>query len=127
MPQYIATLRAVYEAADDAEAAFAADQIRENGRSDFDEESENTLDVTQVTSNQLDVTPEETIVHLKKARNLLVKTRIRQCYDLARELDIQIYALEHRLNPAFSMGGYNYADFVDLCEAILVRNETPSV
>lgn len=127
MPRFVATLRAIYDAQDEVEAIYVADQIRLNGMQDLDEDDGDVLDVTQVTSNELNLSPEETVVQLKRARNLLIRTRIRDCYHLARELDVQIYALAHRLDSDFSMGGYNYGDFVDLAEAILVRKENPDV
>jgi hypothetical protein len=127
MPKYVATLRAVYEAEDDVGAVFIADQIRVNGERDLDDEDGDVLDVTQVTSNQLDLTPEETITQLRRARNLLVKTRIKECYNLAKELDQQIYALSHRSAGEFAMAGYDFADFMDLAQSILVEGVTPDV
>lgn len=126
MPRYVATLRALYNAEDDAQAAFIADQIRLNGSSDFDEDDD-FLDVTQVTSNDLDLTPEETITQLKKARNLLIKTRIRQCYALAKELDYQIFALIHRESPDFMMSTYDHGAFMDIADQILNLRTMPDV
>jgi len=130
MPRYVTTLRACYDAADDVEAIFIADKIRENGQQDLtddDEENESTLEVTQVTSNQLDISPEELLVQLRRARNLLIKTRIRDCYQLAKELDQQIFALANRSEPDFAMAGYSYGNFMDLTEAILREGKMPDV
>ena len=127
MPRYVATLRAIYNAPDDVQAVFIADQIRLNGTEDLEEDDGDVLDVTQVTSNELDLTPEETIIQLKKARNLLIKTRIRQCYALAKELDLQIFALAHRESPEFMLSTYNHGDFMDLAQAILIEGEEPDV
>ena len=127
MPRYVATLRAIYDAADDVEAIFVADQIKVNGFEDLDEDDNDVLDVTQVTSNEIDLSPEETIVQLKRARNLLIRTRIKDCFNLAKELDLQIFALERREDPAFSMAGYSHGDFMDLAQRILVNKEQPDV
>lgn len=126
MIRCVATLRAVFDATDEVEAVFIADKICENGQRDFDEEND-ILEVTQVTSNHLDITPEETLVQLRRARNLLIKTRIRDCYMLAKELDQQIYALAHRGAADFAMAGYDYGEFMDLTERILMRGEMPDV
>lgn len=126
MIRCVATLRAVFDATDEVEAVFIADKICENGQRDFDEDND-LLEVTQVTSNQLDLSPEEVLVQLRRARNLLIKTRIRDCYILAKELDQQIYALRHRSDPDFAMAGYDYGNFMDLTEAILMRGEMPDV
>lgn len=124
--RYVATLRAVFDAEDEVEAIFIADQIRLNGFQDLDEDDGDILDVTQVTSNSLELSPEETLTQLKRARNLLIKTRIRQCYELAKELDQQLYALEHRADSDFSMAGYDYGKFMEIAEAILQRGEVPN-
>lgn len=126
MPKYVATLRAIYDATDDVEAVFIADKIRENGFADLDED-EDLLDVTQVTSNHLNLSPEETIVQLKRARNLLIKTRIRECYMLAKELDMQIHALSLRESPEIVASTYDHGDFMDLAERILMKGESPDV
>jgi hypothetical protein len=126
MPKYVSTFRAVYEAEDDVAAAIIADQIRLNAEQDLDED-EDTFECSQTTSNALDLSPDETISQLKRARNLLIKTRIKQCYELARELDRVIYALPYRDEPSFTMGGYDYGNFMDLTLAILERGEEPDV
>lgn len=123
--KYVATLRAVYEADDDATAVFIADKIRENGIADMQEDEGDSLDVTQVTNSGLDLTPDETLSVLRKARNLLIKTRIKQCYAQAKELDRTIYALSIRENPNIAMGTYSHGNFMDLCEAILMNGEEP--
>lgn len=119
MPRYITTLRAVYNAEDDVEAIYIAEQIRSNGASDLDEEDGDSLDVTQTTSNAIDLSPEETINQLRLARNLLIRTRIKQCFYLAKELDQTLYALIHRDESGFSMGGYSHGDFMDLALKVL--------
>lgn len=127
MPRYVATLRAVFDAEDDVHAAVVADQIVANGEQDLDDDEGDTLEVTQVTCNQLELMPDEVIIQLKRARNLLIKTRIKQCFQLARDLDQQIYALRFRDSVDFAMSGYSYGDFMDLAEAIIVRGEEPTV
>lgn len=127
MPRYVATFRAVYDAPDDVHAAMVADQIRLNGSEDLDPDEGDTFEVTQVTSNQLELQPEEVISQLKRARNLLIRTKIKQCYELARELDQQIYALRFRDSPDFTMSGYSFGEFMDLTEAIVLRGEEPDV
>lgn len=128
MPRYVSTLRAVYDAQDDVEAMLIADKIAENGAQDLDDEDdEASLEVTQVISNSLELTPDELISRLRVARNLLIKTRIRQCYTLAKELDEVIFALVNREEPGFTMRSYNHGDFLDLVESILVKGASPNV
>jgi len=125
--KYVATLRALFQAQDDATAVFIADKIRENGAVDLEEDEGDSLDVSQVTSSGLDLTPDETIVVLKKARNLLIKTRIKQCYNLAKDLDKVIHSLLVKENPEIVYGTYSHGDFMDLCEKILMLGEDPEL
>ena len=127
MPTFVATLRAIYSAEDEVTAALIADKIRENGSQELndDEDSDDQLWVTQVTSNVLDISPEESITLFKKARNALIKTRIRQCLEMAREFDKMIYTLEHRSEQGFELANYDYTEFIEVCDAILMHNESP--
>jgi hypothetical protein len=127
MPKYVATLRAVYDADDDVTAIFMADQIRVNGEQDLDDDDGNSLEVTQVTSMEVDLEPDEIITQLRHTRNILIKTRIKECFAEARQLDMLVHMLQHRHEPAIAMAGYDYSTFMDVAEAILIRNEVPSV
>lgn len=124
--RYVATLRAVYDAEDEVQAIFIADQIRLNAMQDLDEEEGDSIEVTQVTSDALHILPEEVLRVLRRARNQLIRTRYKQCYELAKELDQQIFVLEHRGEPDFSMAGYDYGKFMEVSEAILMKGENPS-
>lgn len=127
MPRHVATFRAVFDAENDVHAAVIADQIRVNGSEDLDPEEGDTFECTQITSNQLELTPDEVLTQLGRCRNLLIKTRIKECFNLARDLDMQMYALKFRDSSDFTMSGYSYGDFMDLVEAIITRGEEPNV
>jgi hypothetical protein len=125
---YVATLRAIYSADDDVEAALIAEAIRENGSVDLDDEDdESEVFVTQVTSNSLEVSFEESLALFRRTRNLLIKTRIKQCFELAKQLDQMIWVLEHRREPGFDLAGYDYTKFFELSEQILEAGESPIV
>lgn len=124
MNKYVSTFRAVFEAEDDVAAAIISDQIRLNASQDLDEEEGDTFECTQTTSQALDLQPEELIEQLKRTRNLLIKTRIKQCFNLAQDLDKIMYALQFRDDPSFTMGGYDYAKFMDQALDILNDKET---
>lgn len=121
MPKFIATFRAMYEAEDDVAAILAADIIRENGAAELDEGGE--LIVTQVTSSLIEVAPEESIIHFERSRDLLIKTRIRQCFDMAREFDKMIYVLRHRNEQDFNLANYDYGAFMDRVEELLIQKK----
>lgn len=127
MPTYVATLRAIYDAEDDVAATMIAEKIRENGAQELndEEDSDDDLYVTQVTSNMIELTGEEAITLFKKTRNALIKTRIKQCFELAKDFDKMIYILEHRAEDGFELAGYDYGAFFDVAAAVLEHNESP--
>ena len=116
---YVALLRAVFKAGDDVEAIMVADQIKVNGERDLEEDD--TLDVTQVTQNTAQLTPESTVILLRRARNALIRTRARDMVDCARELDkaIHIIKAHHEGEPDYALAGYDYANFVDIVREVL--------
>jgi hypothetical protein len=120
-PLFVATLRAVFRAEDEVSAIMIADQIKVNGEKDLDQEDGDTLDVTQVTQNLINLSPEETTAVLRRARNLLIRTRVKSCFEVARELDKCIYMLKHRAerNTGFELAGYDYGQFMDIAEEVL--------
>lgn len=120
-PLWIATLRAVYRAEDEVEAIMVADQIKVNGEKDLDPDDGDTLDVTQVTQNLLALSPQETVQLLRRARNQLIRTRVKDCLDVARELDKSIFMLANRSegNAGYELAGYDYASFMEVMEEVL--------
>ena len=123
--QYVATLRAFFKADDEVEAIFIADQIKVNGEKDLEEEEGDELTVTQVTRIGVGYTPEEICNVVKHCRNVLIRTRVKRCFETARELDQLAWALEHGDTEMFGMAGYDYAKFMDVAEEILVRKGNP--
>lgn len=122
--RYVATLRAVFDAEDDVSAQLIAETIAHHGRTDLEEDEGDSLDVTQVTNFGINLTPEETITRLKQARNLLIKTKLRYCWDQAKELDKVIWALEHRDDDMF-LAGYDWGRFLQMAKAIIDEGANP--
>jgi len=125
--RFVSTFRATYDADNDVEAAIVADQIRLNAEQDLEAEDGDTFECTQTTSNALELTPDEVLSQFRRTRNLLIKTRIKECYNLARELDQMIFVLQFRDQPSFTIGSYDYGKFMDLTIAILEKEEEPNV
>ena len=118
---WIATLRAVFKADSEVDAIMIADQIKVNGEADLQEDEGDTLDVTQVTQNLTQLSPEETIHILRKARNACIRTKTKEGYDLGRELDKFAFVLKHRNeeNDGFKLSGYDYAEYLDVAQEVL--------
>lgn len=122
---FVSTVRVVTVSQDEVEAQLTLDRLREAMMDLLDEEEGDSVTVTQTTEFTTDISPEETIVVLRRARNALVRTRIKQCFDLARELDQQIYLLQGRYDPEFSPN-YDYGSFISIAERILSKGEDPN-
>lgn len=124
MITYIATYRVVFEAQDDMQAALISDMLMENAKRNLDEEEGDTIELTQLTDFPDSLAPEETIVRLCHARNLLIKTRLKYAYDQAKELDKVIWSLKNR-DDLMLLAGYDYGRFFEIASAILNKGENP--
>lgn len=116
--QYVATLRASFEAEDDAQALLIADDIATQGLDKILEAEEgDTIIVTQVIDYAPADTPQEIINVLAKARNTLILTKMQPMIDLAREVDKVIFSLEKGDWVGFAP--YDYGRFMELIELVI--------
>lgn len=119
--KYLVTIRCTLDAEDDLEAKLEANEVIEQASDVLDEDD--TIDVTQIIplSLQRSVEPSEMVAHLRRSRDMLIKTRIIQCFELAKELDKVAWILEHRSEETFDLAGYDYGAIYDLADTILGR------
>lgn len=117
--QYLATLRLVFFEDDDVAANITAELVRERASELIEEED--TLEVTQVIPLTLSspVEPSEMVNDMRHVCDMLVATRIKECYDLAQWMHRIAWILEHRGEPGFSDGGYDYMSFVERSNVVL--------
>lgn len=124
MPNYVATLRASYDAPDDATAMVIADDIRTQGLDKILQvEDGDDIVVTQVIDYSPADTPQEIINVLAKARNTLIKTKLQAMIDLAREIDKVIYSLER--GDWTSFAPYDFGRFMELLEIVIAGGSPP--
>lgn len=121
--KFIATLRAVYKATDELEAALMANEFQEAIASLLDEYE--TVDVTQVIPRDLPqrIEPAEIVELMRRCRDVLIMTRIVQCFELAKDLDRTAWVLEHRQEESFDISGYDYAVVFDRADELLGRKK----
>lgn len=119
MRQYVATLRAIFWADDEVVAQVVAEQVRQNGSKDLELDEGDSVDVTDVIPLGFGLSAAETSQVLRTARNCLIRTRIKQCWELARELDKVAYILERRLEEHFDASSYDYGKFMDVSQQVL--------
>lgn len=122
---YVATLRCIINTPDEVEAILAADKLKQACEELLDEEDGDQVIITQVTGSTKDLAPVETMELFRKARNALIRTRIKECYYQAQGFDKIIHALSHRGTEEGFMPPYDYTNFMDIVEDILTRNGDP--
>lgn len=121
-------MRVVADCTDEVDATLMMERLRESCLDLLDpEEDGDTVAVTQLIPVELydHLVPEETLNVLKRARNALIRTRITDCYDMAREFDIMIHHLAVKMNIAEATP-YDYGRFTSLVDRILNKNEDPT-
>lgn len=125
LQQYIGTMRVVINVEDELDATLTMDRLERECMDLLDEEEGDSVAVTQVLPFTTDVTPEEVLNILKRARNALIKTRIKECYDLASALDQQIFQLALSQDPTMP-AQYDYSRMLGFVEAIFKRKGEPN-
>lgn len=122
---YVATIRLAYTADDDVEAQLIAELARERAESELDtEEDKDEAILTQVTNFAVAVEPRELLTRLTLARNDLIRTRYRECFELARQLDILSDALQKRLMPD-EVTDYDFGRFLEVAGKVLNEGANP--
>jgi hypothetical protein len=121
--KYLATIRCIFDAEDELEARLDANEIVETVNSADILDEDDTMDVTQIIPYELQraVEPAEMVNAMRNCRDMLIRTRITQCYDLARELDKTAWILEHRAEESFDLSGYDWGEMLLLTDRLLGR------
>lgn len=120
---FIATLRSVFGADDELEAMLVANELQEAIANLLDDDD--TVDVTQVIPYSLgkQIEPAEIVEQLRRCRDILIVTRIVQCFELAKEIDKVAWILEHRNEQAFDLTGYDHGAIFDRADKLLGRKK----
>lgn len=122
---YVGTMRFVINVEDELEAHLTMDRLQVACSDLLDEDDGDVVAVTQIIPFTTAVSPEETLTILKRARNALIRTRVKACWDVARELDMQIYNLHLQVDQTLSPQ-YDYSRMLDFAERIFNKKEEPN-
>lgn len=109
----------MFAADSDTVALMIAEQIRQNGERELEVDSGDSIDVHEVVPYGIGMTPAEVVNVVRAARNALILTKIKQCYELAKELDRIAWILEHREERPFDVSSYDPARFMLAAETLL--------
>ena len=118
--RFVATLRVVFDAIDELEGRIVAHELQEAIANKLDDTER--VDVTQVIpieSLTTHIEPTELVERMYHLRDMLIKTRITQCFDLAGYIDKVAWILEHRQEATFDLAGYDYGRVMDRAKELL--------
>ncbi len=123
---YIAMLRIVYDAPNDAHANGTAEWLRQQ-MEEHQLDPGDSCDVTQVIRFGDASPPDERINVFKKARNELCRLHYRDALDLARWLDMMIWKLQHLVaEDDIEPPNYNQNRIIEIFEMVR-KGEDPLI
>lgn len=121
---FIGTLRIFIHTDTEVEAVLATSEITDLVEDFLDDEDGDKAELTQLTQFTTDVEPSETLTILAHARNVLIKTRIKDCFDMAQSLDQMIHSLRYR-EASGLLPPYDYSGFMETANDILTNGANP--
>lgn len=124
MSKYVATYRMVFDAHDDSDAVIISDAMLRAIGDRLDSDDGDTVELVECISFGLTETMAGAADTLRKARNLLLRTRVRDFYYLAEELDKAAYALEKGIDPSLGYPGYDWGRLTDIA-ALVLKGKMP--
>lgn len=117
MPKFLTALWCELEAVDEVAAQMAAYDLEEHVKNYL--EDNESVEASDVVSDESSLSPLTDIRWLLQARNILIRTRTKDGFDLARELDKAAHALRVRLGVEESMTSYDWSQFLKAAQEIL--------
>lgn len=122
--KFLATMRVTFDADDEVEARIIGNELAE-ALAKHVLEDDDTADVTQIIPMFLPdaVTPEEVVGQLRRCIDMLIKTRISQCVDLAQWMHRVAWLLETRSENDYSLANYDYGEFMKHMTNLLQENK----
>lgn len=104
-----------------AEAILAAEDIKQHLESEVLDKSMlgEAVDVLEVIPTEEDPIPSASCTTLRRARNVLLRTRTRDGFDLARELDRFAWMLEQKQDTKdLHNNEYDYGQFISTAKQV---------
>jgi len=114
MKHYLGVLYVRFQADNDVTADMSIAQAAINTELDLEDDDE--VEVHQLVRAIED--PDEIILLLHRARNVLISTKNRELTDTARQIDQAAHIISRRAEDFAQLAGYDYGKFMDLVAAI---------
>ena len=122
LSKYIITLRVIYDGPDEMDAKLAANDLHDHTREILkDDDSVYVTQILPYEGHYRAVEPTELVESMRHCVDLLIMTKITQCFELAQSLDKTAWVLEHRDEETFDLNGYDHAAIFDRAKILLGR------
>lgn len=117
--KYLASYRVVFNAEDGLQAKIIADHLQDLVADELDEDDE-AIDLTQLIPLGEPRTNLEAANTLRAARNVLLRTKKQDAYDMARMLDQMAHVIAERSEEMSGMvhPTYDFGKFTDIAAKI---------
>lgn len=122
MPDYLSVLHVYHNSENDIAAIAEADDIKINVEQHLlDEELKEGVDIVETIPLGTDPTPTASVTTLRRARNILIRSGIKECWEYAKALDELIFQFERRTlgNNDFRHTGYDWSNFMKVTKEVL--------
>ncbi len=121
MPNYIAVAQIFLASEDHVSAISEADDIKLAVERDLlDPDLNEEMDIVEVVEGEDKRIPLEIVIHLRHTRNILLGTRSKEGYDLARSLDEFTHMLEMKqVDTEESRSSYDYSKLLIVLKEVL--------
>ena len=117
MSEFLTVIHVYTIAEDEVSAILGADDVRLALERHVLDEGE-SVDIVQTIPLDESPVPSAQITQLRRARNILLRTKSKDNYDLARSLDQAIHTLESRLDPENSSVKYDWSNLIKVLREV---------
>lgn len=118
VPDYISILHCYHREESDLHAIIAADDIKVSLEREILDDGD-SVDIIQTIPLDVDPIASASIIQLRRSRNILIRTRTKENYDLARAIDQAAHTLAWRLDPENELVHYDWSKFMQVCTEVM--------
>lgn len=119
MPNYTAVMH-LYLRSDDYVSAIAeADDVKLAVEKIVEADIGEGMDVVEIVEADEEPIASGSIMQLRRARNILIRTKYKEAYDLARSLDEMCHVLATRVDPTMVAGTYDYSNLMRVLKEVI--------
>lgn len=120
--EFIAVYKLFFKDPDEVDALMTAEYVRQKIEEIL--EKGDWIDTVQVIGTDSQVQPADMVILLRKTRNALIRTKLRDCFDTARQLDQFAWQFSNLCeHPGEDGPSYDHGRFMPIAERVLSGEE----